>query len=46
LNPVHGLAHNTPITDIMCGTKCHMEQSATSHVLVMGATFWIFWGHL
>jgi len=45
LNLVHGLAHDTPI-DIMCGTKCHAEQSATSHIFVMGATSWILRGHL
>jgi len=23
---------------VMCGTKCHMKQSATSYILVMGVT--------
>jgi len=46
LNPVLGLVHDTLVTDMMCGTKCHAEQSATSHVLVMGATSWILGGHL
>jgi len=38
LNPVRGHAHDISVTDMMCETKCHMEQSTTSHVLMMGAT--------
>ena len=41
LNLVQGLAHDTPVTDMMCETKCHAKQSATSHILLMGATFLI-----
>ena len=38
LNPGQEYTPNTPVTNMMCGTKCHAEQSATSHVSVVGAT--------
>jgi len=38
LNPGQEYTSDIPVTDMMCRTKCHAEQSATSHVSVVGAT--------
>jgi len=38
LNPRQGYTPDTPVTAMMYKTKCHAEQSATSHDFVVGAT--------
>jgi len=36
LNPGQGYTPDTPITDMVRGTKCHEEQNVTSHISVVG----------
>jgi len=38
LKPRQGYTPDTPVTGMMFGIKCHKEQTATSHISVVGAT--------